>query len=295
MQMQSRADWLRWRKTGLGGSDMPIVLGHSPWKTPLELYEEKLSDEIDESSSYQTDLGNEAEPKIGSLFSFMKKIDFQPALVQMEDFTYMKSSLDGYSPDKTAILEIKLSGKDDFETVSNGKVPEKYYPQCQHNLLVSGAKVCYFVVHSFSAYKETRQADPDNMRIVEVYPDKDYHAMLLREAAKFWDHVLKRKPPMPSDRDFKPLVGLSKEAKRWKVLKQKIKELEIELEQIEEKIKLHATAAQHPRLLCAGIKLTQVAKQGNVQYAKIPELKGVDLDKYRSNGSIYWKLTETGE
>lgn len=40
-----------------------------------------------------------------------------------------------------------------------------------------------------------------------------------------------------------------------------------------------------------GRKLTKVKKKGNVQYAKVPELKGVDLDPYRGKESEYWKLT----
>lgn len=40
-----------------------------------------------------------------------------------------------------------------------------------------------------------------------------------------------------------------------------------------------------------GRKLTKVERQGNVDYKKIPELKGVDLDPYRGKQSSYWRLT----
>ena len=40
-----------------------------------------------------------------------------------------------------------------------------------------------------------------------------------------------------------------------------------------------------------GRKLTKVERKGNVQYAKVPELKGVDLEPYRGKPSSFWKLT----
>ena len=40
-----------------------------------------------------------------------------------------------------------------------------------------------------------------------------------------------------------------------------------------------------------GKKLTKVERKGSVDYAKVPELKGVDLEQYRKAGSSYWKLS----
>lgn len=39
-----------------------------------------------------------------------------------------------------------------------------------------------------------------------------------------------------------------------------------------------------------GRKLTRVERVGNVDYKKIPELQGVDLEKYRGKGSSFWQL-----
>ena len=37
----SRTEWLKERTKGIGGSDVATVLGLNPYKTPLELWEEK--------------------------------------------------------------------------------------------------------------------------------------------------------------------------------------------------------------------------------------------------------------
>lgn len=39
-----------------------------------------------------------------------------------------------------------------------------------------------------------------------------------------------------------------------------------------------------------GRKLTQVERKGGVDYKKVPELEGVDLEQYRRRPSKYWKL-----
>lgn len=40
-----------------------------------------------------------------------------------------------------------------------------------------------------------------------------------------------------------------------------------------------------------GRPLTKVERKGNVQYAKIPELEGIDLEQYRAKGSTFWRFT----
>ena len=37
----NRAEWLNWRRTGLGGSDIAAVLGLSKWRTPWDVWADK--------------------------------------------------------------------------------------------------------------------------------------------------------------------------------------------------------------------------------------------------------------
>ena len=38
---QQSPEWFEWRKTGITASDMPIIMGVSPYKTPWQLWAEK--------------------------------------------------------------------------------------------------------------------------------------------------------------------------------------------------------------------------------------------------------------
>lgn len=288
----NRQEWLAWRKKGIGSSDAPIIMGVSPWGTKVDLFEQKVSDTVeeDESNQYVKDLGNEAEPKIRSLFSLLMADDFQVALLEMDGFPLI-ASLDGRSTCKTKIIEIKLSGKEDFEGAQKGKVPEKYIPQIQHQLMVSKAEVCYFLSYSYAAYKESKAITADNLAIVEVKPDKEYQATLMQEELKFWqENVVPKRPPIPGDKDYKPLRGVAKEVKKWKSLKAKIDELEAQLEAVRAEIIAKAETEKHPRFVCSGVRIRQESRVGNVNYKNIPELKGVDLEKYRGKGSTSWKF-----
>ena len=47
----TREEWLEARKNGIGGSDAATILGLNPYKTTIELWEEKTGD----MQSYQLD------------------------------------------------------------------------------------------------------------------------------------------------------------------------------------------------------------------------------------------------
>ena len=49
--------------------------------------------------------------------------------------------------------------------------------------------------------------------------------------------------------------------------------------------------AKERNALLWGRKLTKVERKGSVQYAKIPELKGLDLEPYRGAAVEFWKLS----
>ena len=42
--------------------------------------------------------------------------------------------------------------------------------------------------------------------------------------------------------------------------------------------------ARHPREQGAGVSVVKLWKQGNVDYKRIPELRGIKLDQYRGKG-----------
>lgn len=281
-----RTEWLKWRQQGIGGSDMPVILGDSPYRTALELYEEKIADTIVEKTSHIMERGNRYEPRIRSFYNMLYDTNFEPALFEMD---FLRVSLDGL--DKDSICEIKTAGKDAHEEARLGRVPKKYYAQVQHALMVSRKSECIYISYCDPSWDETQEIKKEFLAVVCVKPDLEYQEKIYNAAKVFWyDHVLKRIPPKPTEKDFKPLLGLAPQMHQWKKLDSQIKELEGKRDSLREEILSAAEKEEYPRLLCAGVRLVKQTRVGNVDYKKIPELKGVDLDSYRGKGTSFWKM-----
>src|SRR5690606_27627168 len=159
-------------------------------KTPLTLFKEKRG-LLEENSSYIMERGHDREKVARSLFQLQYDLDMTPMLIEHEEYPFVRCSLDGWNEEKKISIEIKYVGKESFAFAKEGKIPPKYYPQLQWQLLCTGAEKCYFVaIH-----------DTNDIAVFEVLPNLPYMKMLLLRAAEFWGLVEKGiEPPLtPKD------------------------------------------------------------------------------------------------
>ena len=68
---------------------------------------------------------------------------------------------------------------------------------------------------------------------------------------------------------------------------QSIKELEKEEEEVRKQL-IFLSGESNTK--GAGISLCQIQRKGNVDYSKIPELRGVDVEKYRKPAINSWRI-----
>ena len=59
----TRAEWLKLRQIGIGGSDVAVLLGLSKWRTPLDVYNSKI-EAPEESDNASMEWGRRLEPVI---------------------------------------------------------------------------------------------------------------------------------------------------------------------------------------------------------------------------------------
>jgi hypothetical protein len=76
-------------------------------------------------------------------------------------------------------------------------------------------------------------------------------------------------------------------AAKWKEVHNQIKELQ-EKEKLYKNYLIDLVDGDYREE--AGIKLLRSFRVGSVDYSKVEELKGVDLNKYRKDGSYYWTI-----
>lgn len=149
--MDARLQWLSERKTGLGGSDSPVVLGLSPWKSRYELWAEKSGSVPDEdkADSPHLDLGNNLEAVVLRLLALRTGRVVEAAepfkLVRHPEHEWLFCTPDGWAwdaerqggPAERGIVQAKTAfapNKHDWDQ----EPPDYYRVQLQHEILASG-------------------------------------------------------------------------------------------------------------------------------------------------------------
>lgn len=147
----SREEWLELRRKGIGGSDVAVALGLSPWKSPLALWLEKTGQltpaELGEAAYWGTVL----EEPITQEFSKRTglKVRKKNAIIQHSEHPFMLANLDREIIDKekgNGLLEVKTTGAHRGDDWSDEKVPDAYMLQIQHYLAVTGYQYAYAAV-----------------------------------------------------------------------------------------------------------------------------------------------------
>lgn len=140
-------EWLTFRKTGIGGSDAAAILGMSPFKSNIEVWEEKvgLREPDDISDKPQVAYGTKAEDLLVQLYA----LDYPQYKVKQDKQTvyrrgFMFASLDAELTDKETkeqgFLEIKTTEIHSAAAMKkwNGHIPEYYYAQVLHYFVTLG-------------------------------------------------------------------------------------------------------------------------------------------------------------
>jgi putative phage-type endonuclease len=276
---QNTSEWLAMRRDYIGGSDAPIIMGVSPWRTPYQLWQDKLGLGKQQEETAAMAFGKGMESGILEAFCSRTGRDLRPCVVYHPSIEFMMASLDGIADDGSFAIEIKTANEADHDLAKNGLIPEKYYPQLQHQLLCTG--LSSMVYHS---WHKSDWAD------VVVYADEEYQQILIEREKEFWDRVLTMNPPALVDRDRVEIKDVSavKLSEEYSRVKAHVDQLELALEDIR---KCLIRSAEGRNARCGSLLITKVETAGRINYAAIPELQGVDLTQYRKPTTTSWRIS----
>lgn len=206
------------RRAGIGGSDIAAVLGMSPWKTPLDVYNEKLGlvEPPDLAANEAVHFGNVLEDVVADEFGRRTGLKprrnnqhlvhkAHPFLMANIDRAItgqpfgMRCGLECKTTDKWAAKPGLWGEGAVFERDSDGElqiahyddqVPDWYLLQCAHYMAVTGADLWFLAV----------LIGGNDFRIYTIRRDLELEAVLERKAERFWnDHVLAQTPPPPTN------------------------------------------------------------------------------------------------
>ena len=141
---QGTESWHAFRRSRVGASEAPIILGESPFRTKLELWEEKVGIRDPQPINSSMRRGMMLEGPARRCYEEMTGIDVVDAIKVSEQYSWMFASLDGISLDQKTIVEIKCTSKKNHELAKNGQIPSYYMPQVQHQIYVCGLDSCHY-------------------------------------------------------------------------------------------------------------------------------------------------------
>lgn len=277
---QNTKEWHELRKNHIGASDAPVIMGVSPWRTPYQLWQEKLGIGQAQVETGAMRYGKQMEEPARQAYEKYTGNLVSPEVIFHPTKKFMMASLDGLSFDRSIAVEIKTSNADDHQHAKNGRIPDKYYPQVQHQLACLGINM----LHYFS-YRDGEGV------IVEVERDHAYIESLYKEEESFWNKVLNLDAPDLGERDFVKIddEDFVRLASEWGNLTKQLALLE--KKEKEYRAALIERANGH-NVKGNGITLTKIVRKGAVDYKKVPELIGVDLEVYRKEPVESWRISQ---
>lgn len=189
---------LEQRLLGIGGSDMPIILGLSSYKTSYELYLEKTGlKEIDTQITPVQYWGTKIEPLLREEFEKRNNVKVsQPDQLIHPFYDYIRANVDGFIDEWNSVLEIKCSHAfmaSEWGEDGSDVIPMSYLVQVAHYCGVMNASTAHIAVliggNDYREFKYTRDLELENT--------------LLKAATEFWHYVeTKSAPPLQNIEDF---------------------------------------------------------------------------------------------
>ena len=64
----SNAEWLRLRKSGIGGSDAGAICGVNPYSSAMKVFQDKTSEAVEEQDSEAIRIGHDLEDYVAQRF-----------------------------------------------------------------------------------------------------------------------------------------------------------------------------------------------------------------------------------
>lgn len=271
-----RLEFLEKRKFSIGSSDIPIILGLSPYKTALQLWEEKTGKVSKPEQNFAQARGTQMEPIARDWFNEHTGKNFQPKNFQLESNEAFKASLDGYNEETKEAVEIKFSGKKDHSTAISGIIPPHYLAQVHWQYFVSKADKIYYL-----SYREGGESI-----VIDVpKPTEEETKLMVMAAIEFLECVRNDTPPNISYRDPMKKDG-GDCIEEYISVTRELDELKEKQDILRERIILMAKETGHPKVDFGKITATKTIRKGSIDYEKT----GLDLERFRKADVESWSI-----
>lgn len=213
----------------VGGSDLPGILGRSPWATPLSVYARIVAAlegrHQEQAPNAAMSRGNHLEAAVLAMYAEETGAVVTPRVsLRWGAMPYVRGSLDAVANrDGRRVVEVKTAGLTEIRQWGEDgtdEIPEGYIFQT----------TWYAGLASTLGVVDTPEVDvaalvAGDLRVYHIPFDVELYNALEYEVAKFWtDHVEPRRPP-PVTEPFQDLAAVghlyrkhTSDAKHWDTL-----------------------------------------------------------------------------
>lgn len=198
----STEEWLKFRKRGIGASEMGYIMGLSPYKSNVELFYEKLAEGITQSQeTAPTFMGKYMESVIADLWQYwhedsdqitmqqnyntgtkIRSMQRVNAYIQNTKYPHLFASLDRrinkHNDKGNGCLEIKTIGGWEADKWEAGVVPS-HVVQVNTQMLVTGWKYAELAVLEDGRY----------LNVYPFTPHKGITHEIIKQSTEFWRRV----------------------------------------------------------------------------------------------------------
>lgn len=281
---QRTPEWFDARKGRITGSMVGAILDLAPYMTRDQALRTMVRSyhgaESEFTGNVAIEYGNANEDGATQQFEMESGLDVeQVGFYKYEDWA--GASPDGHCSDGNG-LEVKCpyGKRNDPDPVFKTALEQPhYYAQMQWEMLCAGWSGMWF--YQWSPHgSSTEFVAKDQQWLDDNMPElRQFYAFYLSELDNP-EHLEPLRKEINTD-EVKRLLD------EYDQLSDAVANAQDRQKEVKEAI---IAAAKDKNALMWGRKVTKVERKGNVQYAKVKELKGVDLEPYRGKPSVSWRI-----
>ena len=244
----SHEQWLKLRKTGIGGSDAGAVCGLNPYSSAMKVFQDKVSDTLEATDNESMRIGRDLEDYVARRFMEATGLKVRKSnyMYKSKKYPWMIADVDRFVVGEDAGLECKTASAYSADKWADGNIPLHYLMQCYHYMAVTGKRTWYLAVvilgKGFMYHK--LEWNEELIQHIIIMEDVFWNQHVVTgvipspDGSKVCDEVIESYFPSAKKKDKIPLVGFDEKLKRREEILGFISELQEEQKQIEQEVKM---------------------------------------------------------
>lgn len=244
----SNAEWLKLRKTGIGGSDAGAIVGVNPYSSAMKVFQDKTSNDAVEQDSEAIRIGHDLEDYVAQRFMEATGLKVRKSnyMYRSIEHPFMIADVDRLVVGEDAGLECKTASAYNADKWADGDIPLHYVMQCYHYMAVTGKRTWYIAAVILGREFVYRKLEWDDDLIGKLAKAEEHfwNNYVVRgiipppDGSKACDEVLQRYFHSAKKANAIELVGFDEKLNRREEILGFIAELQEEQKQIEQEVKL---------------------------------------------------------